>query len=191
MKLFKTDIVVIITLLAFLSSYPYIVECFLPIPSVNITGPLFLLISIIIYLSTKKRKIVYHDSMIICLVLQMLLWFFYSFIHSDTTYLTRIFFVFFTLTLLCTLAVRNQLVNFIRIHSWIVATQALLGLVSFILVFFDILKPVTNYILQDGRIGGSQQIVENSSRDGNTRPPYLTPEKSICRSRAIKQSPVA
>ena len=29
---------------------------------------------------------------------------------------------------------------------------------------------------------GSQQTVENSSRDGNTRPPDLPPEKSICRS---------
>ena len=29
----------------------------------------------------------------------------------------------------------------------------------------------------------SQQIVENSSRDGNTRPPDLPPEKSVCRSR--------
>ena len=26
--------------------------------------------------------------------------------------------------------------------------------------------------------------VENSSRDGNTRPPYLPPEKSVCRSRS-------
>ena len=26
---------------------------------------------------------------------------------------------------------------------------------------------------------GSQQTVENSSRDGNTRPPYLSPEKSV------------
>ena len=26
---------------------------------------------------------------------------------------------------------------------------------------------------------GSQQIVENSERDGNTRPPYLPPEKSV------------
>ena len=25
--------------------------------------------------------------------------------------------------------------------------------------------------------------LENSSRDGNTRPPYLPPEKSVCRSR--------
>ena len=28
----------------------------------------------------------------------------------------------------------------------------------------------------------SQQTVENSSRDGNTRPPDLPPEKSVCRS---------
>ena len=30
---------------------------------------------------------------------------------------------------------------------------------------------------------GSQQTVENSSRDGNTRPPYLPPEKPVFRSR--------
>ena len=30
---------------------------------------------------------------------------------------------------------------------------------------------------------GSQQTVENSSRDGNTRPPYLPPEKRVCKSR--------
>ena len=30
---------------------------------------------------------------------------------------------------------------------------------------------------------GSQQTVENSSRDGNTRPPDLPPEKLVCRSR--------
>jgi len=31
---------------------------------------------------------------------------------------------------------------------------------------------------------GSQRTVESSSRDGNTRPPYLPPEKSACRSRS-------
>ena len=29
-----------------------------------------------------------------------------------------------------------------------------------------------------------QNKLENSSRDGNTRPPYLPPEKSVCRSRS-------
>ena len=31
---------------------------------------------------------------------------------------------------------------------------------------------------------GSQKTVENSERDGNTRPPDLPPEKPICRSRS-------
>ena len=29
---------------------------------------------------------------------------------------------------------------------------------------------------------GSQETVENSERDGNTRPPDMPPEKSVCRS---------
>ena len=28
------------------------------------------------------------------------------------------------------------------------------------------------------------KLLENSERDGNTRPPYLPPEKSVCRSRS-------
>ena len=31
---------------------------------------------------------------------------------------------------------------------------------------------------------GSQQNVESSSRHGNTRPPYLLPEKCVCKSRS-------
>ena len=31
---------------------------------------------------------------------------------------------------------------------------------------------------------GDRNKLEKSSRDGNTRPPYLPPEKSVCRSRS-------
>ena len=34
-------------------------------------------------------------------------------------------------------------------------------------------------------VDGSQQAMENSSRDWNIKPPYLLPEKSVCRSRSI------
>ena len=40
------------------------------------------------------------------------------------------------------------------------------------------------WLCQSLSLCGSPQIVENSSRDGNTRPPDLPPEKSICRSRS-------
>ena len=36
--------------------------------------------------------------------------------------------------------------------------------------------------MQNLWLSGSQQIVENSSRDGNTRPPDLPLEKSVCKS---------
>ena len=39
--------------------------------------------------------------------------------------------------------------------------------------FIDFAKPL---------LSGSQQTVENFERDGNTRPPDLPPEKSVCRS---------
>ena len=42
----------------------------------------------------------------------------------------------------------------------------------------------TDYTRAFDCVCGSQQTVENSSRDGNTRPLYLPPEKSVCRSRS-------
>ena len=45
-------------------------------------------------------------------------------------------------------------------------------------------KTSTSWLCQSLGLWGSQQIVENSERDGNTRPPYLPPEKSICWSRS-------
>ena len=41
-----------------------------------------------------------------------------------------------------------------------------------------------DYLPQSLWLCGSQQTVKNSSRDGDTRSPYLPPEKSICRSRS-------
>ena len=35
---------------------------------------------------------------------------------------------------------------------------------------------------------GPQQTVDSSERDGNTRPPYLCPEKRVCRTRSIDRT---
>ena len=40
------------------------------------------------------------------------------------------------------------------------------------------------WLCQNLWLCGSQQTVEKSSRGGNTRPPYLPPQKSLCRSRS-------
>ena len=41
------------------------------------------------------------------------------------------------------------------------------------------------WLCQSLWLRGSQQTVENSEIDRNTRPPYLPPQKLVCRSRAI------
>ena len=63
---------------------------------------------------------------------------------------------------------RDQIAN---IH-WIIKKQESSRKTS-ISALLTMPKPLT---------GGSQQTVENSSRDGNTRPPDLSLEKSVCRS---------
>ena len=45
-------------------------------------------------------------------------------------------------------------------------------------------KLLLYWLCQSLWLFGSQETVESSSRDGNTRAPYLTPEKSVCRSRS-------
>ena len=41
-------------------------------------------------------------------------------------------------------------------------------------------KYLLYWLYQSLWLCGSQQTVENSSSNGNTRPPYLPPEKSVC-----------
>ena len=45
-------------------------------------------------------------------------------------------------------------------------------------------KTSTALLTMPKSLCGSQKTVENSERDGNTRPHYLPPEKSVCRSRS-------
>ena len=45
-------------------------------------------------------------------------------------------------------------------------------------------KHLLYWLCQSLWLCGSQQTVGNYSRDGNTRPPDLPPEKSVCRSRS-------
>ena len=64
---------------------------------------------------------------------------------------------------------RDQIANI----CWI--TEKATGFQKIILLY---------WLCQSLWLCGSQQTVENSERDGNTRPPDLLPEKSVCRSRS-------
>ena len=66
---------------------------------------------------------------------------------------------------------RDQITN----NCWITEKARLFPKKDLILLY---------WLRQSLWLCGSQQTVENSSSVGNTRPPYLPPEKSVCRSRS-------
>ena len=66
---------------------------------------------------------------------------------------------------------RDQIANI----CWIIEKARVPGKTS-ISALLTMPKPLTVWI--------TRQTVENSERDGNTRPPYLLPEKPVCRSRS-------
>ena len=66
---------------------------------------------------------------------------------------------------------RDQIANI----CWIVKKEREFQKIHLLLLY---------WLCQSLWLCGSQQTVENSERDGNTRPPYLLPEKSVCRSRS-------
>ena len=58
-----------------------------------------------------------------------------------------------------------------------------IGSVAFEFNKWDFIFVLLYWLCQSLWLCGSQQTVENFSRDGNTRPPDLPPLKSVCRSR--------
>lgn len=167
MKLLKFDIAIILGLLALFSSYPYIFECLVSIPHVSVTGPIFMVVGLLILMLTKNRRFLYHNVMVLWVCLQMVLWLLYFVIHSDSTYISRVFFVFYTLSIVLCLARRGQLLKFVKIHSWIMGIMAIGALLAFILVFAGILQPLSYFSLQDGRFAASYGLTCTNSVFGN------------------------
>ena len=146
--------ITILGMITLLSSYPYIFECLFPIPTIQMTGPFFLLVYLLLYIhSTKFNSGKLASFILYSFILQGITWFLYTAIHGDTTYITRIFYVVWTYLMVCVF-IRYKAVNtFVTINTGFVALQAALGLIAFLLVFSNLLKPIIYYKLtnmQDG-----------------------------------------
>ena len=81
-----------------------------------------------------------------------------------------------TLTRPSWVALHGMLHRFIELDK---AVVHVMRLVSFVTVV-----STSALLTMPKPLCGSQETVENSSRDGSTRPPDLSPEKSVCRSRS-------
>lgn len=143
-------IIAILIFFGILSTYPYVFDRFLPLPSMQVVAAGILGLLIILLATRKIRPL--PTAFTICIVIQMGVWFFYSILHNDTSYYTRMFFLLLTYVIILSLNSSKGVEDFIKKNNYVIATQAVLGLLAFGLVFVGILSPIFSFENIDNRI---------------------------------------
>lgn len=153
MKLFshKMGLACLLVLLMLFSSYPYIFYCFFNIPSEDVMIVTFLGIYLIygIFLVRKSRYFVPNIGGI--MLLQIIIWIFYSFLHNDTSYLVRVLLIIETYFALYILFTSKQISKFAYVYNWSLTIQGACGVLAFFLFFMGLIEPVITYYFNDVR----------------------------------------
>ena len=88
-----------------------------------------------------------------CIIFQVVGWFFYSMIHFDSSYYTRIFLLAITFLLLRIQSNSHDWKGLARVYNGWLSLQIVCGTLGVILVLIGILHPIYRFIELDGRPG--------------------------------------
>lgn len=150
-KYIKYRYISLVVLLMLFCTYPYVFHLIFSLPDDRYMGIMFFII-LSIFLAFQQHKKNKLPSMITSVMfIQSIIWLIYSLFYSDTTYLSRIFFILLTYLSLQLLIKTNSLVNFVKLYNLTIFIQGVLGVIAFILVFIGILKPIFEYYYSDYR----------------------------------------
>lgn len=139
-----------IVFIAMLFSVPYVFRQILPLPSEKIILVVIFLLLLIPFFIKGKFKFP-PLSFNVCIIVQICCWLIYYFIHDDSSYITRIFYVVLTFLIVTALASFSRVDDFIRKNNILITAQALLGLLALLLVFSGLLSPIFSFENVDGR----------------------------------------
>ena len=131
--------------------YPYVFQKLFGIQNeipFLLGGLLFFLIQ---YVLSFKKTSNFPSFLKKCILIQILFWFLFCFIHSDTSYLVRCLVILLTFLMLTYLGRHKMLFKFCAIYNVVIGTQVFLGSVAFILIFCGLLSPITTFENVDGR----------------------------------------
>lgn len=147
-KHFQLPIIYVIVIL--LCFYPYVFNLFLNIGSETIYLLVFFGITVLMLFITKKKEKI-PSWFKNCLYVQMIAWILYMLLHSDTSYLVRVFFIILSTCLLFLLLRKNLLLQFANTYNHFIALQAILGVPIFFLFAFGMVQPLSVFNNIDGR----------------------------------------
>lgn len=159
---------IILALLALFSSYPYVFECLIPIPPLQITGAIFIAVFSIIAISDTRRGASLPVVFWVICFIQGFVWLFYAILHSDTSYISRLFFIVYSCVLITALFKKDALYSFGKVLNYWLAIQGVLGCIAFILFFNGLLSSAVDFEIQGtGRPAAFYYITCSNMTIGN------------------------
>lgn len=143
-------LIIFISFGVLLGSYPYVLNRLITLPSEQIISVVVLLVMVIANSLIKGNQHLPKTIKIFFLI-QSFFWFLYFCYHSDSSYLVRILNLILTFLILSALIKTDSLIEFVKINNILVAVQAVLAAIGFILVFIGILSSLGDFTNIDSR----------------------------------------
>lgn len=145
-KHLKPPVIYVIGVL--LCFYPYVFSSVFHLGSETLLLLFFFLIT---FLWVSKYKKTLPAPLVTCLLIQIGAWVVYAAMHSDSSYISRVFFIFLSALLLLLLVRKRLFFSFIDTYNRFIALQALLGVPVFFLYALGIIHPFAVFQNIDGR----------------------------------------
>lgn len=148
------------------ANYPYVFQCFLPIPNIYITYIFSIVISCVILLNVKHWNSLPNSFNVICLI-QICVWILYSIYQQDITYITRVSLIIQAYILLLILDSKVDLINFLKQYNAWIVLQVVLGALAFVLIFLNLLEPLFEFTNVDQRQAACYGLTCTNQRFGD------------------------
>lgn len=130
---------VVFVVLMLFSAYPYIFFLLFGLPEEKIMNFVFFGLSVFVYLFVRSKSGRNLPSIIVLSIsLQVFGWLIFTAYHSDTSYLTRIFFLLFTFLCIDILNKTSSVYKFSQFYNHIFLIISILGLIAFVLIFIGV-----------------------------------------------------
>lgn len=171
-KIFHLSFPCLLILLMQFCTYPYVFYILVGLPSENIIYIIFFVLILICNLISKSKNTSLPSALKALMVVQSIVWLFYFVIFSDSSYLTRIFFIILTFITINYLNKTQNIFRFTKYYNTVLTIQGVLGIIGFILAFIGILTPLLIHYYSETRylnwygITCSNAVVGNFIRVG-------------------------
>lgn len=134
---------------ALTASWPCVLSFMGWLPSSK-TGMMIIAVLSVLYAIKQRGRV--PSSIKTIFIVQLVTFFLYSFIHSDSSYITRCVVLITAYSLIVVQAKRSKM-EFVNTNIFWLTLQAAMGGIGFVLTLVGILKPFSTFIEFDGHVG--------------------------------------